>query len=167
MKKGSVTLYNMIFPTWMLLLVPVVWIIVIPANFVIDSIVVLITLMIQKQTKIFKIYASSILKIWVFGFAADIIGSIFLYAIYYILEKIPNRSVSSFLSELSYTPFDNISALIIVLIAIALSGYLIFLFNYKISFKKLDIQASQKKYLALSLAIFTAPYTFLIQSNWF
>ena len=39
--KKDIRLYNVIFPVWMLVLFPIMWLIVIPANFVVDSLVLI------------------------------------------------------------------------------------------------------------------------------
>ena len=41
-------LYNIIFPVWMLWLFPIVWLIVIPGNFIIDSLVLLANMYVLK-----------------------------------------------------------------------------------------------------------------------
>ena len=45
MTNKPVKLYNAIFPIWILIIFPTTWLIVLPANFVIDLLVMLITLM--------------------------------------------------------------------------------------------------------------------------
>ena len=47
-KKNGVKLYNVLFPFWMLILFPQMWWIVLPGNFVIDSAVLLISMMALK-----------------------------------------------------------------------------------------------------------------------
>ena len=47
--KKDVTLYNVLFPLWMLLMFPVMWLIVLPGNFIIDSIVLIISMLIMKM----------------------------------------------------------------------------------------------------------------------
>ena len=46
--KKDEKLYNVLFPLWMLMLFPQVWLIVLPGNFIIDSAVLLLTLLILK-----------------------------------------------------------------------------------------------------------------------
>ena len=41
-KKKSTKLYNILFPIWMLVMVPSIWLIALPVNFVVDSVVLLI-----------------------------------------------------------------------------------------------------------------------------
>lgn len=160
--KKEIKLYNVLFPIWFLLIFPITWIIVLPANFIIDSIVLLITLKLLKQTDIKENYKKTILKVWMFGFLSDFIGAGILF-----LTQMPrgewwNEYIAS---PVSYNPFDNWYSLSYVFIAIIASGIAIYLFNIKISFKTLNYELKTKKIIALSLAIFTAPYILLVPSE--
>lgn len=45
MRKKEIRLYNLLFPIWMFFIWPsVLWLILLPANFVIDSVVLLLTM---------------------------------------------------------------------------------------------------------------------------
>lgn len=44
MNKRGFTLYNIIFPIWILWIITITWIIVLPANFAIDLLVVVLTM---------------------------------------------------------------------------------------------------------------------------
>ena len=56
--KRDEKLYNVLFPLWFLLLVPISWLIVIPANFVIDPLALLLTEWKRKSQKILFIFGS-------------------------------------------------------------------------------------------------------------
>lgn len=77
--KKDVKLYNMIFPLWTLFFLPPAWLVVLPANFVIDSLVFRLAAKVSKLQGVASLYKKSILKIWGFGFLADIIGAAFLF----------------------------------------------------------------------------------------
>lgn len=165
-KANDIKLYNVMFPLWMLVIFPITWLFIIPANFIIDSIVLLISIKCLKLDNMKAIYKKSILKVFLFGFLADFGGGVIML----ISQFIPSHSSGSWWythieKPVAYNAFDNIFSFIYVLIATALSAYLIYLFNYKISFKKLDIEIKKKKKLALSIAIFTAPYLFFYPSQ--
>ncbi len=145
MKKGT-KLYNVIFPFWMLILLPVSWLIVIPANAIIDSLVLIIGMYALKMQDKKDIYKKCMLKVFLFGFLSDIIGAGLMF-ITLLLEW------SNTADELYFT----IPALII-------SAILIFIFDYFFSFKKLE--KTERFKLALTFAIVTAPYTFLIPTEW-
>ena len=160
--KNNTTLYNVMFPIWFLFIFPAAWLIMLPVNFVIDSIVLLLTAKVCSLA-VGNVYKKSIIKVWLFGFAADLVGAgiIFLSMAF---------EGSSFWREyiadpVAYNPWDNWYAVLYIFIAFFISAVLIYLFNSKISFKKLEIPTKQKRIMALALAIFTAPYLFFVPSQ--
>lgn len=44
MKEKKIKLYNMAFPIWLLWLIPITWFIILPVNFFIDLLVVVLTM---------------------------------------------------------------------------------------------------------------------------
>ena len=139
-------LYNVLFPVWMLLLFPQVWLIVLPGNFIIDSLVFIVSMMILKIADKKQWYKKYILKIYGFGMLSDIIGS--AYMLLMVILQV---------SDMGDEPYLTVPALIV-------SAVLIFVFNYFITFKGVDKKL--RLTLALVFAIVTAPYTFLVPSSW-
>lgn len=146
-KKKDNKLYNALFPLWFLLLFPQVWLIVLPVNFLIDSLVFLISMQLLKVADKKQWYKEYILKIFAFGMTSDIIGSAYMIFMTSVFD------VGRMGDELYLT----IPALVI-------SVALIFVFNYFITFRKIDNKTKLK--LSLVFAIVTAPYTFLVPSSW-
>ena len=144
--KKDVKLYNVLFPLWMLLMFPQMWLIVLPGNFLIDSLVLLICMMLFKISDKKEFYKKNILKIFGIGLLSDAIGAIFLF-ITVITE------VWDFNNELYFA----IGGIII-------SAVLIFVLNYYITFKECDKKTRLK--LSLVFSIVTAPYTFLVPTTW-
>lgn len=169
--KSSIKFYNMFFPIWLLWLFPFAWSVVLPGNFIIDSLVLLLTLKVLKINNKKKIYKENILKIWGFGFLSDFIGTFVMFSICIVADNLPDNIrrlwFDNLTIPLSQNPFTSIYSLTWVIVSIIVTSFFIYLFNYKISFRKLDIEETSKKKLALSLAIFTAPYLFLLPTNWF
>lgn len=145
-KEKEVKLYNVLFPFWMLLLFPRMWLIVIPGNFIIDSAVLIISMYALKLADKKSYYKRHIIKIYLFGMLSDIIAS--GYMLLLMLSGVGQMGDEIYLT----------------LPALIIAAGLIFLFNYFISFKKSDRALRLK--LALTFAIVTAPYTFLIPSSW-
>ena len=137
----------MLFPFWMLLLFPQMWLIVLPGNFIIDSAVLLISLAILKIPDKKQWYKKHILKIYAFGMLSDIIGSAFLLLMMICFE----------VGQMGDEPYLTVPALLI-------SAALIFVFNYFITFRKTDKKLRLK--VSLIFAIVTAPYTFMVPSSW-
>ena len=145
--RKDIKLYNVLFPFWMLLLFPQLWLIVLPGNFLIDSLVFLISMLILNIANKKQWYKRCILKIYAFGLLADMIGSA------YMLIMIIGLNVGRMGDE----PYLIVPALII-------SAALIFVFNYAKTFRGFDKKTRIK--LALILDVMTAPYTFLVPSSW-
>lgn len=148
MKKNDVRLYNVLFPVWMLVTLPVAWYLVIPGNFVIDSLVLIIAMKVLKMEERKRFYFRHILPVFCFGFLAD------------ILAAVPMWLAAVFL-EAGGTYGD--SPLLTVPGVLAAAG-LIYVFDYFVSFRKCEKELRHK--LSLTFAIATAPYTFLIPSRW-
>lgn len=145
--KKQIKLYNVMFPLWMILfLVPGVWLLVVPGNFIIDSIVLLISCYALKIADKKSVYKKSILPVFLFGLLADALGSAFAFSLVLFFE----------LGHMG-------DELYITLPALFISMVLIFVFDYYISFRK--IESKSRRNLALIFAIATAPYTFLVPSS--
>ena len=145
--KKDVKLYNVLFPFWMLLLFPQLWLIVLPGNFIIDSLVLAVGMFCLKIQNRKRFYKQSILKIFGFGILSDIIGSAYMLVLMIVFE----------MGRMGDELYLTIPALLI-------SAVCIFVLNYFVTFKKCDRYVRPR--LALLFAIVTAPYTFLVPSSW-
>ena len=65
--KKEIRLYNVILPIWMLWIVPPLWLIILPANFIIDFTVFYFTLKFMKLDNRFETGKKAILRIWLCG----------------------------------------------------------------------------------------------------
>ena len=145
-KKSGAKLYNVLFPVWMLVLFPAVWIVVLPGNFIIDSLVLVLGMRVLNISDKKTFYKKSIFKIFCFGLLSDLIGSAMLF-LFLALELV--------------TRGDE---LYVTIPAVLLSAAMIFVFNYFVTFKAIPKEERVK--LSLTFAVITAPYTFLIPTAW-
>ena len=155
--------YNVIFPIWLLVLYPPILLFVIPANFIVDYLVLRIGakhLQIENYKEIAK---KAIIKTWLFGFLADIIGGIIMF----IFNGFGEFGFIKFANAVMYNPFSRVDALLAVILCVLITAVLIYFFNLRFSFNNLDMETAKAKRLALYLAIFTAPYLFLLPTMWF
>ena len=152
----NIKLYNFIFPLWMLLILPKLWIKALPAVFILNTLVFFVVIKCLKEKDIFKCYKKNILKLWLFNFIGIIAGSIILV----LLQLLPtsNDFISKFVTALVYNPFNNLFAIIVTLFVILISAFMTYKLNIKITFK--DTNIINKKKFAILIAIFTAPYLF-------
>ena len=163
----KVTLYNAMFPLWMLMLFPQMWLLIIPINFLLDSVVILITGKLRKIKNILECYKKSIMKSFLFGFAADSIGAVVMLIPEFTQNGWRQNTVLYEISRaMMLNPFSNIFVFLYVILAIVVSMFFIYNFNLKFVFKKLDIEEKEKKILALAMMFVTAPYTFLVPTVW-
>ena len=145
--KKDVKLYNAMFPLWMLMFWPRIFaILVLPVNFVIDSIVLCILMAALKIQNKKKFYIKNVWKVFLFGLLSDVAGAALMLA-------------ASFLGigRLGDELYLTIPGLLI-------STACIFILNYFVTFKKCDKR--QRFIMSLTFAIATAPYTFLVPSRW-
>ena len=146
MNKKETRLYNVLFPLWLLIFIPQAWLIILPGNFIIDSLVLIISMAVLKFTDRFQFYKKHIFMIFGFGMVSDIIGA----------------------GLMLLANFAGISGrgdeLYITLPATIITAALIYIANYYVTFRKLEKPSRFK--LALIFAIVTAPYTFLIPLSW-
>ncbi len=145
--SNRIKLYNVIFPFWMLFIFPIVWLFVLPGNFIIDSLVFVISMLILKIPDKKLTYKKHIFKIFCFGLLSDLIGAAYMFLMVAVFE-------------IGYMGDE----LYLTIPAIFLSSVLIFVFNFFITFKKCNKSFKLKQ--SLIFAIVTAPYTFLIPTSW-
>lgn len=155
--RRDIKLYNMIFPMWSIyffgLLFPPFLLILLPANFAVDSLVLLLLFHWLKLQEKKAWYKKTILKTWGFGFLADFLASGIFLALSEVLSDIfrdANVNV--------YLPVSSFPSFLFTTAAIALAGVLIYFFQRRFVLKKLELEEGQKKKIALGMAILTAPY---------
>ena len=164
-----IKIYNIIFPVWLLLFFPPIIFITLAGNFIIDSVVIIACFFIFKLSQFQKslkpFYNESILKVWGFGFLADIVGAaiLFLLGILGDYFGLPNDLIAG----INYDPFAHPLAVAIIVFSMLVSGVLIFIFNYNFVFKKQIEDKKSRFKLALTIAIITMPWTFLLPTKWF
>lgn len=155
-------LYNVIFPIWFLILFPTTWLLAFPANFVIDSLVLVLAMFVFKIENKKKVYCSSIIKVWLLGFCADIIGSMLLL----VTQFFPSDGIFLAITQAAvWNPFSNRIGFCYIVMAVLIAMLAIYFFNVKFSFRKAGLEEKVIKKIAMVLAIVTAPYFFFYPSS--
>lgn len=173
--NNDIKLYNLIFPTFMLFVfVPILWQISLVGNFIIDSVVLIIISLIIYHKLNWKFYIKSIFFVYIFGFFSDIIGVFYLIATafltdaeYYEGNDLVQQILSGIYMATSHSHFDSFWSFAFITSGIIISMVMIFGLNYLFSFIFTDLTKKQKLLSALSFAIFTAPYAFLLPNELF
>ena len=147
-------MYSLVLPIWLLLVAsPLIWFMILSVNFLVYTLVLIIACIFFKIADIKKIYKRSIFKMLIYGIVADFVGGI-------ILLGASKLNPDGAFTNIAYNPCSSWITVTYICICIALSAVISYFFNYKITFKNTNIEKSQKKGLALFIAIFTAPYMF-------
>lgn len=165
-RKKEIKLYNVIFPIWILWIIPITWIVVLPANFIVDLLVVVLSMKLMKVDNMKENAKTVILRVWIMGFVADFIGTLAMF----MAEFGPESSKwwsDNITYPVSYSPFDTIFSFLWVTACVVITAFFIYLFNSKWCLKKAKMDDVQRKKVALSLAVFTAPYLFYLPTKWF
>ena len=102
-------------------------------------------------------WKKSFLWVFAFGYLADFLGG----ALLFILSTALDNPLAY---AMMFNPFSSFAGFLLVALMVAAAGGLIYLFNLKVSFRKLDWPFKEKRQAALVLAVLTAPYLFLFPS---
>ena len=168
MRNSDKILYNILFPIWLLVFFPsYLWLILIPANYLIDRIVLKWSLGELPDKGLFC--RKNTWKVCLAGFLGDFVGVIALFFVSQLLSGLGGKRFS-FLQMagegVMFDPFTNVLAVLIIIAAIALSAVCIYNLDKRI-LGKTELEPEQIKRAAISLALFTAPYLYLVPSRWF
>lgn len=170
MNQRNTTLYNVIFPIWLLWLMPQTWLAVLPLNFLIDGVVIWLAMRHFSVEDIKQNVKRAIFPVWGLGFLADFIGTALMFLPNLINpqnEGVRRWWYDNMANAVSFNPFSSIVSFLYVTLCVALTGFCIYWLNKKIGLKRAVLDDGQRKRIALALAIFTAPYLFYLPTAWF
>ena len=151
--KKDIRLYNVLFPVWMFFLFPTAaWLLILPGNFLVDSLVLVLWMYHQKIDGKQRLYKQKILPVWLIGFLSDFIGAGLTLGVFLLLDMFtPNVAIHLFPATTLMT-----------LPGVILAGALIYFLNRRFVFRKSGLSPEEIHSVCLSLALWTAPYTMLI-----
>ena len=162
-RRKPLRLYNILLPFWMLIWWPtVLWLILIPLNYLIDTLVFHLSLPKDAGRKALRRRHSW--KLCLAGFISDFAGSALLFGAYLMADNIRWSGRRSFIYNIAYNPFGDIVSFAVTLLAVVLAGALIFLLDRWI-LKKAGFDPAQAKRSAKMMALITAPYLFFFPSG--
>lgn len=151
--KREIRLYNLILPIWALWLVPYAWLVILPANLLIDGLVFFLVLTALRRTDRGPLLRKFLWKLWLAGFAADFVGVLWL-----LLGTLIASGSGPLRDALGGRPL----AFVWTLIAVAVSGVCIYGLDRFLLMSAWDLPERQRHIAALVMAVVTAPWTFFI-----
>lgn len=161
--KKEVRLYNVILPIWILWIFPQLFVVVAPANLLVDCLVLTAALACLKHQNKGAVVKKLWWKLWLLGFAADFVGVLLLLPGVVLPDLLAHASWTYDLSmAMIANPFKHPLALLWTLGGIALAGVCIYFFDRR-AMKKCGLLTSREKHVvALTMAVVTAPWLFLV-----
>ena len=167
MKKRSIRLYNVIFPFWLILFwpTPPVILLTLFGNLAIDCLVVFLALLVLKHPARGSVLKRCWWKVWLFGFLSDLIGALWLALGMlgaWALEAGGSGLVSDFAMAMTVNPFRHPLALAWTAIGVAIAGVCIYFLDRRVFRRTPELDGRQSHVLALTLAVVTAPWLFLV-----
>ena len=161
---NNTKLYNLLLPLWLLIFVPSwLWLLLIPANYIIDRIVLKWSLGELEDKGLFC--RKHTWKICLAGFLSDFAGAILLLAAAVLMSSADGDSfIGDTAGGVMMNPFTNVLSFLVTVAGIALAAMCIYLLDKRI-LAKAGLTAEQAKKSAVRLAFITTPYLYLIPSE--
>ncbi len=154
-------LYNIILPIWLLLLFPQVWLIAVPGNLIVDCAVLLIALAALKHPGKAAVLKSLWWKFWLLGFAADAAGIAWML-LGWALSLLWGGAWENTVAHITHNAFAHPLAFLWTLTGVAIAGVSIYCFDKRAMRSCPQLTGRQKHRIALTMAVFTAPWLFFI-----
>ena len=146
-------LCNVLFPMWLFYLFPTgVWLILLPANFVVDTLVLRWGMKRLRIADVTGLWRRSILRVWGFGFLSDLLGAGFILGLQLLIDA----------AGLPWNTFFFPGVTLLSLPGVVLAGFCIYGLNARYAFAGCGLKWEQIRQLSRMLAVFTAPYAMLI-----
>ena len=148
---------------WLLWLFPQILVIVLPGNLLIDCLVLFCALCALKHAQKWAVVKQLWWKFWLLGFAADLVGTAWMFLGWYLLSVPGMETVVRYVDMLR--PFTHPLAFVWTLAGVIIAGACIYFFD-KRAMKKCELLTPREKHIiALTMAIVTAPWLFFIPAR--
>lgn len=181
MKKRSVVMYNMIFPIWFMLS-PLFWpplafmvgpfvlmivFVVVFGNLGVDWLVVRLAMHWQKIENAKEKAAAVLWRVCLCGFAADTIAG---FALMWIAALVSGSHSDWFYQNVESPAFygnlfESVWAVLYMSAGILIAAVAIYCFNRFYCLKRANLTLRQTRLTALTLAVLTAPWLFLLPTS--
>lgn len=163
--KTDYSLYASALPLFALLLTPRCYWYLLPVNFLVTALAIYISLRFLSCGALFKrMWKKELYLAWLAGFAGDVAGAGALFGLTALQDK--QGALGLAITGVRQNPFSSTTSLLLVFLAILLAAAVKYLLDLWVAFRKTDLPLHDKRTLCLSVAMFTAPYTFLLPAAW-
>ncbi len=149
-------------PIWFMLAMPVVWLVVLPFDFL------LVTLMLWAVNKIYrvgdfkKLFRGCIIKLWLTLFSGQIIGGLFLFLSQGYFGEWWYEYITG---PVALNPLDNYYSMAFTFLGVAACAVFVFFADRGFSLKNSGLSDENKRRLAAGLALLTLPMLYFLPSR--
>ena len=168
--KKQTRIYNILLPIWLLLALPSpVWLLLVPGNLLVDCAVLCVCLLALKHAQKGAVVKKLWWKLWLLGFAADAVGVAWMllgWCVPFLTGQMDTAFGAfwedAMLSAHMLNPWTHPLTLVWSLAGVAVSGVCIYFFDKRAMRSCELLDGRQRHVIALTMAIVTAPWLFLI-----
>lgn len=169
--KRDIKLYNVMFPIWLLCVFPQSWLIIVPGNLIVDCLVLVLTLAALKRRDKRRLMDPLWWQFWWRGFAADALGTVWMFlgelSFEHLMLGLGRRPGQYGYYVNLFDPLSHPISALWALAGVAIAAVCIYRLDLAALRRHADpLTEREQKTVALSMAVFTAPWTFLLPSSW-
>ena len=150
------------FPMWSLIIFPHFWVFLLPLYFVIDSLLLALSMSVAKMPRRGEIYKKSIIQFWMIGFLCDAIASALLSIPgWFIAGQNLHNALGQSLDYINVNVFHSSLAFFTMLFAVLINAALAFQLHKRITFRRFrDLPEISR--VVFWGAVLTAPWAYFL-----
>ena len=152
----------MFLPIWFMLASPSMWLIVLPFDFLITTLMLWVSAKVFSAGSFRELFRRAILKLWLACFAGQLLASVFLFLSQGYFGEWWYEYITT---PVALNPLDNPFSALFTGLGLAVAGVFTFLMDRHFAFKKLDLSDELRRKLALGLALLTLPTAYFLPSR--
>lgn len=161
MERAQTRLYNILLPIWLLWIFPQVWLVILPANLLLDCVVLLVALAALRCTAKRVVLCRVWWRVWLNGFLADAAGVAWMVLGMFAAARGGDWWEEN-LTPITGDPFRTPLALVWTLAGVTIAGVCIYFLDRRSLRRCPEVERRQRHGAALALAVLTAPWLFLV-----
>ncbi len=160
--KKNYALYSTALPMFMLVLRPHMWPLLFPLNFIMTGLALYADCKVTDQEYSFRVFCKKeLFSAWIAGFIGDLAGAGLLCGLCAIPAK-EGGTWSLTMQAVTENPFISTNSLLVIFLSVIIAAAIKYLVNLWLAFRKTDLELKDKRMLCACIAMFSAPYTFLL-----
>ena len=149
-------------PIWFMLAMPVVWLAVLPFDFLVVTLMLWIVNRIYRIGVYKELFRRCILKLWLTLFSGQIVGGLVLFLSQGYFGEWWYEYITG---PVALNPLDNYYSAVFTFLGVAACGFFVFFADRGYSLKNAGLSEENKRRLAAGLALLTLPVLYFLPSR--